>query len=349
MCAPGQTQCSGNGSFRACAADGTFGAPSACASAKPYCYSNVCNAEPPSCGGLSANCGPAANESCCASPPVTGGTFNRDNNVSYPAKISNFRLDRFEVTVARFRKFVSAVVGGWTPAAGSGKHTHLNGGAGLARSGEVGSEPGWDTAWNTFLPSSKAAWDGASNLGCDATHQTWTANAGGNDTRPINCVNWYQAAAFCIWDQGFLPSEAEWTFAAAGGNQQREYPWSSPPSSTTIDCSFANYSGASGGDYCVLPGTGATSPVGSLSPKGDGLFGQADLSGNVAEWNLDWYASYVTPCSDCAGLMSSGQSRGSRGGSFVNLEGFLLPTSYRDGWSPGTQRVEIGVRCARSP
>ncbi|MGH7434042.1 MAG: hypothetical protein ACRENE_00035, partial [Polyangiaceae bacterium] len=73
----------------------------------------------PSCGGLPNTCGPLHDESCCANSLVPGGTFNRDNNASYPATVDSFVLDRFEVTVGRFRKFYAQYPGN-QPAGGSG-------------------------------------------------------------------------------------------------------------------------------------------------------------------------------------------------------------------------------------
>ena len=109
------------------------------------------------------------------------------------------------------------------------------------------------------------------------------SSAATGEHQPINCITWYEAYAFCIWDGGFLPSEAEWNYAASGGSEQRVYPWSSPSMPTTIDCAHANYS-PMGMSPCSTTGP---EDVGSDSPTGDGKWGQADLSGNVWEWTLD--------------------------------------------------------------
>ena len=132
------------------------------------------------------------------------------------------------VTTGRFRQFVAAWSGGWETSAGSGKHTHVNGGNGLfavAGGGlnwrAMGYETGWAVADNSNIAPTH------SNLACDPFYATWTTTGGTHETLPINCVNWWEAYAFCIWDGAFLPSEAEWEYAAAGGDQQREYPWGS--------------------------------------------------------------------------------------------------------------------------
>ncbi len=309
------------------------------------CSLGACVTPPPSCsGGLDGtwNCGPTGTESCCASLPVTGGAFKRSyDNVSYTdasfvATVADFKLDKYEVTVGRFRKFVNAVVGGYVPPAGSGKHTHLSGGAGLN-----GSETGWDSSWNALLPTTKATWDGTSNLACDASSASWTSAAGANEKLPIGCATWTQLYAFCIWDGGFLPSEAEWNYAAAGGAEQRAYPWSVPPTSVVYDATYATGCGSVG----CLP-----SPVGSL-PKGNGKYGQSDLASNLFEWTLDWFKTTYneTSCTNCSLLTSaSATDRAVRGGAYIFVKDSSL-TSARNNWRPSTNYYGLGGRCARLP
>ena len=264
---------------------------------------------------------------------MTGGTFNRGNDANYPATVSDFRLDTYEITVGRFRNFWNGYPGNM-PAAGSGKNPNN------------ANDPGWDVTWNTNTSAIPASQDGLSYQSkCDASHQTWTA---GNDNLPMNCLNWYVAQAFCIWDGGRLPTEAEWNYAAAGGTAQRVYPWGS----TAPDCTYANILGAAGGtDFCVAPGSGAANRVGSESPKGDGRYGHADLAGNLSEWVLDGYAEvYPTPCNNCSpsAVGAPGSiARVLRGGSFVN-NAFFAVTDYRSGLYASLLDFSFGARCVKN-
>ena len=340
VCEPGATRCDGASALETCSSSGQWGSGVACSSASPYCFDGACTADSPSCHGLAADCGPNASESCCTSLLVTGGSFSRSyDNVTYtdpnyPATVSDFYLDKYEVTVGRFRRFKVAWEQGWRPVLGAGAHTHLNGGSGLAATAG-GNEAGWDGAWESSVLVADA------DLQCSASYQTWTAAAGAGETRAINCVNWYTSYAFCIWDGGFLPSEAEWNYAAAGGTEQRAHPWSSPSTDVTIDCTYANYNP---GPICESAGVVA---VGSRA-KGNGRYGHSDLGGNVWEWQLDWYAAAypTTSCNDCANLASAAD-RGTRGGSVGSVADYLL-ASFRAYNAPTYRSYGQGVRCART-
>src|SRR5262249_17005966 len=144
-----------------------------------------------------------------------------------------------------------------------------------------------------------------------ATLQSWTDAVAGNENLPINCITWYEAFAFCQWDGGFLPTEAEWNYAATGGGGQRGFPWAVRPNSLVIDCTPAHYYS---GTYCNLP-DGTVNQVGA-SPQGGGRWGHADLGGNVYEWTIDSdTSSYINPCNDCAAL-STTSGRLHHGGGF---------------------------------
>jgi sulfatase modifying factor 1 len=301
--------------------------------------------------------------SCCTSAEVEGGTYYRTYPASAAATVSEFRLDNYLATVGRFRRFVSflATTPATWPSQGAGKHTHLNKGKGLANSGSTGAyEQGWDTAWQTYI----GPWEGAGvdhALTCGAS-STWTPSAGENENQPINCVNWYVAYAFCIWDGGFLPSEAEWEYAAGEGSTQRTYPWGSRNPGTNNE--YAIYGGCEGGAGdcfdCYYPSNalvpcvdaGNIAPVGTTK-LGVGAFGQLDMAGEVWEWTLDWYANpYVTgECMDCACLTEpdhDAAARVYRGGDFHDSASHLR-TEVRNAGGPQYAYDYQGIRCARAP
>jgi formylglycine-generating enzyme required for sulfatase activity len=350
-CTPYTQRCSA-ASILTCSAAGQLGNAWACTTGT--CGNSACTGSTttaPSCtaGGTSLTTCGTQSESCCTSLEVPGGTFYRTytsdgatvSGQADPATISGFRLDKYLVTVGRFRQFVTAWSGGFRPIAGAGRHRHLNAQGGL-KDTTSGNENGWDTGWESNVTVTDA------KLNCTTSgtgYATWTTSAGSNEKLPMNCINWWEAYAFCIWDGGFLPSEAEWEYAAAGGSDQRLYPWGAADPGTAnqyaiFDCNYP----ASGGGTCS--GFANMTAVGSL-PNGAGRWGHLDLSGELWEWVLDWSATYANPCVDCSDS-STGTTRQMRGGSFHNPVGLILPT-YRYDWPPNLRDNSVGVRCARVP
>lgn len=328
------------------ASGGTSGTPTE--SARPSC-------EP---GGPGLNdCGPDK-ENCCASTLVPGGSFFRSSSPSglaAPATVSDFRLDKYAVTVGRFRRFVAAWNDGYRPPAGSGKHTHLNEGRGLARLDRWTDpcdafESGWLPADNERVaPTDDQLVAEQCRLG------SWTPSPDGPENRPVSCVNWYEAYAFCIWDGGFLPSDAEGKYAAAGGSEQRLYPWGDSDPGTANEYAIYHYVVPEDGfpgcyypraDRCSGPENFA--PVGSAL-LGAGRWGHLDLVGNVSVWQLDTGGPtelYPLDCANCATLRAR---LGSilTGGWGMTLEEI---TTLLNHYAPEDARYYLnGIRCARAP
>jgi formylglycine-generating enzyme len=329
-CSADAATCSDNTPQRC--VDGRWEDAERCPSAAPVCSRGAC-ITPRSCDGLAETCGPRGNESCCATAEVPGGTFNRSNDSRYPAIVSGFLLDRFEVTVGRFRRFVEAYPDS-KPASGAAAHPSIEG-------------RGWNEAWNSNLPADAAALKAA--VKCDSRYQTWTDVVGANERLPMNCLSWYEAFAFCAWDGGRLATEAEWNYAAAGGAEQRRYPWSDSASDDTIDTDRAVYDCAgdvSGSVSCEFSDIQA---VGSRSSAGDGKWGQADLGGNMWEWVLDWYADPYPAgkCNNCANITSASDRVHRGGGWYFDASAQL--SSDRAYHGPSTRSSFGGARCARTP
>jgi formylglycine-generating enzyme len=292
----------------------------------------------PNCQGLTATCG---GESCCAAQNVPGGTFNRLNNAAYPATVSTFRLDTYEVVVGRFRAFVNAGKGTKKspPEVGSGANPNV-------------PNSGWQASFNALLTDDR---DGIVNvLPCDPTlYNVWSEVPGTNDNLPMNCVTWVEAFAFCIWDGGRLPTETEWNYAAAGGAEQRVYPWGNAPAIDQTRVNYGCQSGTSVADPGAPPCTFANYLAAGSKPLGKGRWGHADMAGNVWERVLDSFADpfRITPCNNCADLQETPEGRGIRGGSF-NWGQDYQRTNDRTAAvnnEPDNNRTNtVGFRCARA-
>jgi formylglycine-generating enzyme required for sulfatase activity len=274
---------------------------------------------------------------CSDGSVVPGGTFiagsandvgNDDEHPRHATTVATFALDTYEVTVGRFRKFLSAYTG-VGPADGAGAHPLVPG-------------SGWQSAWNAFLPLSLDDF----MFALSECGGTWTNAVGSSEARPLSCVTWYEAFAFCIWDDKRLPTEAEWEYAAAGGDDQRTYPWGNDP--PTVDLAVFG---------CLFDGRPSCSidtdlPVVGSVVAGAGRWGHVDLAGSVWEWTLDVKRPYTAaPCDNCASLTSADgfDNRVFRGGDFKFDDPASLRATTRTAFNPAYPQETIGFRCARTP
>ncbi len=173
----------------------------------------------------------------------------------------------------------------------------------------------------------------------EVTQAEWEAVMGKNpvkydkgDNRPVQNVSWEDCRKFIkklnslTGLQFSLPTEAQWEYAARGGNKSRGYKYSG-----------SNELGAVA--WCNKSG-GETHPVGQKQANELGLY---DMSGNVWEWCSDWKGSYSSGSQTNPKGAASGSVRVSRGGSYFN-EARRCRVSYRSYDAPGHRNRNLGLR-----
>ena len=177
----------------------------------------------------------------------------------------------------------------------------------------------------------------------EVTQALWQVVMGNNPSRfkgddlPVERVSWKRCQNFIsklnsLTGKRFrLPTEAEWEYAARGGNKSRGYRYSG---SNTLD-DVAWYGDNSGSK---------THAVGTKQPNELGIY---DMSGNVSEWCQDWRGSYSSsPQTNPTGAVS-GSYRVDRGGSWL-YSAWFSRSSSRGGRTPGGRDGDLGLRLVLS-
>jgi len=166
---------------------------------------------------------------------------------------------------------------------------------------------------------------------------------------PRNCVNWFDANAFCEGRGGRLPTEAEWEYAARGPDRLI-FPWGN-----TYEGNEANHcdTGCSqqpwasdlrymneehDDEYTIV------SPVTAYSDN-QSWVGAQNLAGNVWEWVSSVYWDYPYDAS-YEELSDENDRHIVRGGSFGDSMNSLRSTDRND-WLPNNRSQYVGFRCVR--
>jgi len=254
---------------------------------------------------------------------VPGGAFRMgssdgegapDEQPRHAVTLSAYCIDRTEVTVAAYAACVAA---------------------------GACSAPPLTVNWSSYS-------------GNEARLFSQACNGSDRPSHPINCVDWGQAAAYCAWTGGRLPTEAEWEYAARGSDG-RIHPWGSePPSARRLNACGAECLAAARRDgtprkalYDDDDGWPTTAPVGSY-PEGASPFGVLDMAGNVWEWTADWYGPYPEAAQTDPQGAATGTSRVSRGGSWTSGGAERARAADRDWLDPEIREAGLGFRCAHA-
>ena len=297
---------------------------------------------------------------------IPGGAFRMGADDGYPEEapartlaVDGFWIDRYQVTNARFRRFVKET--GYVTLA--------------ERAPDPARYP--DARPELLVPGSVVFRPPAGPVALDNHYAWWDWQAGaswrhpegpgstldGRDKHPVVHVAWEDVAAYAAWAGAAIPTEAEWEFAARGGLDGAAFAWGDElaPKGWML----ANYwQGRFPWQNLAADGFARTAPVGSFPPNGYGLY---DMIGNAWEWTADWYTDHhaaASPC--CAPRNPRGGSESAsvdpadpavvprkalKGGSWACAENYCqrYRPAARMGHAIDTGTSHIGFRCVVRP
>ena len=175
----------------------------------------------------------------------------------------------------------------------------------------------------------------------EVTQALWQAVMGSNpsnfkgDQRPVEKVSWDDCQTFIqklnqLTGRKFrLPTEAEWEYAARGGNKSRGY----------------KYSGSNTISAVAWYDDNSSSSTHDVKTKQANELGLYDMSGNVWEWCQDWYGSYSSGAQTNPTGALRGSNRVDRGGSWLD-DARSCRVANRDYYSPDFRYSNRGLRLA---
>lgn len=276
-----------------------------------------------SCGGESTGrnantTAPPETEMVFASIP--GGTFEMGDEVGdlwdgcrpvHSVTLSGFEMGIHEVTNAQYAAYLNTAMA-------SGDVEMKNGDA-YGTTGEWAGEQYLDIGYTYTVPYND----------CWISYENGEFTvAEGKGNWPVIAVSWYGAKAFALYYGFDLPTEAEWEYAARGG-QQLMY----GSDDGTIDMSRLNYN----------MNVGHPTAVCSYPANPFGLF---DMSGSVWEWCNDWYGDYPDEHVTDPKGGEPGEIKIIRQGTWDN-KAFKCRTAYRGRFKPMNSDYGLGFRVVR--
>ena len=213
----------------------------------------------------------------------------------------------------------------------------------MGATSEMEGEYDWDQPEDEEKPTHQVTLSSYYIGETEVTQALWKAVMGRNPSRfkgddlPVGNVSWDDCQTFisklnALTGKRFrLPTEAEWEFAARGGNQSRH----------------TQYSGSSRIDDVAWYWSNCgekTHPVKTKQPNELGIY---DMSGNVDEWCQDRYGSYGSYAQTNPTGASSGSKRVLRGGGWLSEASWCRP-SHRCYCTPEHSNSDLGLRLVLS-